>query len=91
MTSAGTARGGRRLLRGTLQGDDDVYGMGNGSWEALEFDLQDGAPDEWRRVVDTGRESPDDIVEPGHEVPLISPRYPAASRSVVVLVRASRS
>jgi glycogen operon protein len=74
-------------LRGASQGDDDLYVMVNGSSDALEFDLQHGAPHEWRRVVDTGRESPDDIVEPGHEVALTSPRYPATSRSVVVLVR----
>jgi pullulanase/glycogen debranching enzyme len=78
-------------LRGASQGDDDIYVMVNGSSEALDFDLQDGAPEEWRRAVDTGRESPDDIGEPGHAVPLTSPRYPVASRSVVVLVRASRS
>jgi glycogen operon protein len=77
-------------LRGASQGDDDIYVMVNASSEALEFDLQDGAPDEWRRIVDTGRESPDDIVEPGHEISLTLPRYPIASRSVVVLVREGR-
>jgi len=78
-------------LRGASQGDDDVYVMVNGYWEALDFTVQDGAPGEWRRVVDTGRESPDDIREPGQELALTSARYAAAPRSVAVLVRPRRS
>jgi isoamylase len=78
-------------LRGASQGDDDIYVPVNGYWEALDFTLQDGAPGEWRRVVDTGRESPDDIKEPGQEATLGSARYTASPRSVVVLVRPRRS
>jgi glycogen operon protein len=74
-------------LRGTSQADDDVYVMINAYWETLDFTLQDGAPTEWRRVVDTGRESPDDIREPGQEVLQTSASYSVGPRSVVVLVR----
>lgn len=77
-------------LRGASQGDDDVYVMVNAYWEALDFTVQDGAPARWRRVVDTGRESPDDIREPGQEVLQSSARYTVAPRSVVVLVRPRR-
>jgi glycogen operon protein len=79
------------FLSGASQGDDDLYVMVNGYWEALEFAVQDGAPGEWRRVVDTDSDSPDDIREPGREAPLTSARYAAAPRSVVVLVRPRRS
>jgi glycogen operon protein len=78
-------------LRGASEGDDDLYVLVNGYWETLDFTVQDGAPGEWRRVVDTGRDSPDDIREPGGEVPLTSARYPAAPRSVVVLIRPHRA
>ena len=60
--------------------------MVNGSWEALDFTVRDGAPGEWRRVVDTARESPDDIRKPGPEVTLTSARYTVVARSVAVLV-----
>ena len=78
-------------VRGVSQDDDDVYVMVNGYWEALEFTVQDEAPEKWRRAVDTGRDSPDDIREAGQEVALTSAPYAAAPRSVVVLVRPRRS
>jgi isoamylase len=61
--------------------------MVNGSRGALDFTVQHGAPEKWRRVVDTGRESPDDIREAEQEVVLTSARYAAVPRSGVVLVR----
>jgi glycogen operon protein len=79
-------------LRGASQGDDDLYAMVNASPQALDFTVQERAPAPWRRVVDTGRESPDDIREPGQEVPQTSACYTVGPRSVVVLMRpASRS
>ncbi len=74
-------------LRSVSQRDDDIYVMVNAYWGALDFTVQDGAPAEWCRVVDTGRESPDDIREPGQEVPQTSARYTVGPRSVAVLVR----
>ena len=74
-------------LSGMSQGDDDFYVMVNGHWEPLEFVVQEGCPSGWLRVVDTARESPDDIREPDRGVPLTSARYTVGPRSVVVLVR----
>jgi isoamylase len=74
-------------LRGVSQGDDDLYVMVNAYWEPLEFVVQEGRPSEWRRVVDTAQESPDDIRDPDQGLPLTSARYTAGPRSVVVLVR----
>lgn len=38
------------------------------------------------RVIDTARQSPHDIMEPGEEVPLQSMDYTLQARSVVVLI-----
>lgn len=69
----------------------NLYVMVNAYWEALDFVVQEGPTDEWRRVVDTGREAPDDFREPPQEVPLTSPLYAVGPRSVVVLARTRRS
>ena len=42
-------------------------------------------------VVDTGRESPDDIREAGQEVLQTSASYTVGPRSVVVLMRSRRT
>jgi glycogen operon protein len=60
--------------------------MINAYWEALDFTIQEGLPEQWRRVVDTSLESPKDIVE-ATALPLTSLFYKVAPRSVVVLVR----
>ena len=49
-------------LRGASQGDRDIYVMVNAGPEDAVFAVQEGQPAEWRRVIDTGRPSPDDIV-----------------------------
>ena len=41
--------------------------MINAYWEALTFQIQEGTPGEWRRVVDTSLDSPYDLLEPGKE------------------------
>ncbi len=41
----------------------------------------------WRRVVDTSRPSPDDIVESGSGPALEGESYPVPARSIVVLRR----
>jgi glycogen operon protein len=74
-------------LRGASQGDDDLYVMVNAWQEPLAFEVQDGEPGEWRRVIDTARPSPDDIRDPGHEAPVASRTHAVGPRSVVVLVR----
>jgi glycogen operon protein len=74
-------------LRGASQRDCDLCVMINASGQDQTFTLQEGEAGQWRRIIDTSRESPDDFREPGQEVPLNSRAYVVGSRSVVVLVR----
>ena len=76
-------------LHGASEQDHDLYVMINAYWEPLSFTIAEGAAGEWSRVVDTGRNSPDDIVAAGGEVTVASLDYPVQPRSVVVLLRAS--
>ena len=48
-------------LHGASQCDDDVYVMINAYWEALNFDIQEGTAQEWKRIVDTALPSPQDF------------------------------
>jgi isoamylase len=72
-------------LHGASQGDDDLYVMINAYWEELVFELQEGTPQEWKRIVDTAAPSPGDFSEPG--LPLERAKYVVAPRSIVVLLR----
>ena len=72
-------------LHGASQGDDDIYVMINSYWEELEFQIQEGTAQAWRRIVDTALPSPDDFSE--HGLPLKSAKYGVAPRSIVVLLR----
>jgi isoamylase len=72
------------LLRGTSQGDVDLYVMVNGSVEPVTFVIQDDGA--WRVCVDTSRASPDDI-ERLRPRELRRPSYVVEPRSVVVLTR----
>jgi glycogen operon protein len=77
-------------LRGASVGDDDLYVMINGHWEDHSFAVPDGHPSQWRRVVDTARPGPDDIIDPGKEPKLEADRCTARARSVVVLRKERR-
>ncbi len=72
-------------LHGASQSDDDLYVIVNGHWEPITFSIQEGAAQDWKRIVDSALASPDDFVDEG--VPIDYPRYVAAPRSVVVLLR----
>jgi glycogen operon protein len=72
-------------LHGASQADDDIYVMINAYWQALQFQIQEGAPQDWVRIVDTELPSPLDCTESG--VPLAQSAYEVAPRSIVVLVR----
>jgi glycogen operon protein len=74
-------------LHGESQRDIDIYVMINAYWEELTFQIQEGATNTWRRVIDTSLDSPVDFLEPGNERPLQSLHYRVPGRSVVVLVR----
>jgi glycogen operon protein len=75
------------VLRGASEQDDDLYVMINAWSEPLEFAIQDGAVGEWRRVVDTGLDAPDDVADDLLGVAVDRQTYRVASRSVVVLLR----
>ena len=66
--------------------DDDIYVMINTYWQELQFQIQEGTPQDWLRIVDTAMPSPEDFSEPG--LPLQQLTYRIAPRSIVVLVRA---
>jgi glycogen operon protein len=72
-------------LHGSSEGDDDIYVMINAYWNELEFEIQEGAAREWKRIVDTAQPCPDDFSEQG--VPLDETRYAVGPRSIVVLLR----
>ncbi len=79
------------FLHGAAERDVDIYVMINAYWDELTFQVQEGGPREWRRVVDTGLESPFDFLDPGSETPLQSSHYRVAARSVAMLVRGDAS
>jgi glycogen operon protein len=62
-----------------------VYLILNAYWEPLEFKLPPRGAGPWRRWIDTGLESPEDIV-PWQAAPVWSgDAYRTAARSVVML------
>jgi isoamylase len=75
-------------LHGASQGDGDVYVMINAYWEELEFHVQEGTADEWKRIVETALQSPDDFSSDG--IPLDRMKYLVAPRSIVVLLRSTK-
>lgn len=74
-------------LSGKKQDSEDIYVMINAAPGAMDFGIHEGVPGEWRRVIDTGRPSPEDILEEGTSVSIGEPTYEVSGRSVVVLAR----
>jgi isoamylase len=75
-------------LRGDSQQDNDLYLMINASTSDVVFQVHEGQPGAWRRVVDTALASPDDIRdEPSAALTLKTASYIVQGRSVVVLLR----
>jgi glycogen operon protein len=72
-------------LHGASQGDNDIYVMINAYWEKLEFQVQEGITQEWKRIVDTALPSPGDFSQDG--ISLTEMKYALAPRSIVVLCR----
>ncbi len=77
------------LLRGAKMNDQDLYVMINAHWEDGTFKIQTDNPKSCKRVIDTARPSPEDILDPGKEIPLNSGDYTVRAHSVVVLLRSS--
>jgi glycogen operon protein len=74
-------------LHGASQGDTDLYVMINAGQENLAFEVQEGRPEQWRRIIDTSRPSPDDFCDFDSAPRLAAHTYPVEARSVVVLLR----
>jgi pullulanase/glycogen debranching enzyme len=72
-------------LHGGSEGDDDIYVMINSYWDPLEFEIQEGTGKDWKRIVDTSLNSPDDFSDQGMELEQV--KRLVASRSIVVLLR----
>jgi pullulanase/glycogen debranching enzyme len=72
-------------VHGASEADDDIYVMVNAYWQELLFEIQEGAPEDWLRIVDRNLPSPEDLSERGS--PLQHLTYQLAPRSIVVLVR----
>jgi glycogen operon protein len=77
-------------LRGQSQDDVDIYFMVNAGSQALTFRIQDGKAADWKRVIDTSLESPDDFHETGNEVILRSLFYEVKPRSMAVFFRCAQ-
>ena len=74
-------------LTGERFAEGDLYVMINAFWQPVHFRVQESDVGEWKRLLDTSRPSPDDIVEPGNEELLDSLNYRLAPRSIAVLMR----
>jgi glycogen operon protein len=72
-------------LKGDSEYDNDLYVLINANWKDVDFAIQEGAG--WKRVIDTSRPGPQDILDPGHEEPIGDSRYRVKARSVVVLIK----
>ncbi len=72
-------------LHGASQNDQDIYVMVNAYWRDLTFTIQEGAPRDWKRVVDTSLLSPDDFSDAPVTIPSLA--YLVKARSVAVFVR----
>jgi len=72
-------------LHGASQQDVDIYVMINAYAEDLPFQIQEGRPGQWQRIIDTSLDSPEDVCEPGAQSDWNSMTYLVKARSVVVL------
>ena len=75
------------FLSGAAVKDVDLYVMINLEEHDRTFEIQRARPTGWMRVIDTSRESGEDILEPGGEIVMTSSRYRVKARSIVVLMR----
>ncbi len=70
---------------------EHIHLIVNAYWEGVRFELPELAGWEWRRFADTSLAAPNDIVDPGLDLPLaVQSDYLAGPRSVVILVAGRR-
>ena len=74
-------------LQGGEYDDVDLYVMINAYTEPLTFTICDGFYKPWFRVIDTSQPSPFDILEPGHEEPVVGSQHVVPAHSVTVLAQ----
>ena len=71
-----------------MSGQTRFHLMASAYWEPLAFELPEppgGWSSGWRRLIDTARDTPDDIAGPGDAATLTEDRYELQARSVVLL------
>ncbi|HMW23234.1 MAG TPA: glycogen debranching protein GlgX [Burkholderiaceae bacterium] len=76
------------ITASSLSGDLLMHFALNAYWEALDFELPalpDWASSGWRRVIDSHRPAPQDLVDFPHADPVSGPTHRVEARSVVVL------
>ena len=74
-------------LDGGSQNDVDLYVMINAHSEPRNFTVQPFRGGSWKLVIDTSRDSPNDIFEAGSEPAVVKPKCPVAGHSITVLMR----
>jgi glycogen operon protein len=73
----------------SLSGRSLFHLIANAFWEPLGFELPEppgGRGSGWRLLIDTARDAPDDIAEPGRASLVPDDRYLVQPRSVVLLL-----
>ena len=75
------------FLKGKSFADIDLYVMINGWREPLKFAIQEGVDGAWKRVIDTGLASPNDIVDRADAPVVAELEYELGPRSIAVLTR----
>ncbi len=73
------------FLSGAALKQSDLYVMINAYEEDLDFEIQAGEKERWRRIVDTSLPGPDDILQAEAGAPIQDLHYRVKSRSVVIL------
>ena len=74
-------------LHGASETDNDLYIMLNAYWEPLVFSIQEAGPHEWKRIIDTSLDSPDDFVDATKAPCIPGGTCTVAARSIMVLLR----
>jgi glycogen operon protein len=72
--------------RGGFGLQPDLHTVLNMYWDALDFELPIVPGRRWRRLVDTARPSPEDIVEDVRQAPIEGNRVRVEGRSVLILL-----
>jgi glycogen operon protein len=72
--------------RGGFGRQPDLHVVLNMYWDALDFEVPIVPGRRWRRLVDTARPSPEDIVEDVRQAPIEGDRVRVEGRSVLILL-----